>query len=138
MNKRNFIMQAAIANMLLVSAAAYAITDLDAAAPVSTTFARELVASTATPLSLSNLGNALDITALTGYALSASEVRYARIEMDNGALFDAILLDAPCTLADARPGTIGARIASSDDHHASIARVDTQLEERVARVPAIL
>lgn len=41
-------------------------------------------------------------------------------------------------LTNARAGAIGAGVAAADDHHATIARVDAHLEERITGEPAIL
>ena len=101
MKKRNFVMQAAITSVLLASASAYAAVNLDAAPVVPALFAKEIAFPT-TPIALTNAATILDITVKTGYSMNATEVRYVRLELDNGAKFSAT---ATVTVAPAGGGT---------------------------------
>ena len=88
MNKRNLILQAAVAaGIISYGSAAFALpppVDLDSATPV--VFAKEIIATVSAPVALTNPGS-LDITVMTGYSLSPGEVRYLRMSLDNGVKF---------------------------------------------------
>ena len=100
MKKRNHVMQAAVASALLVSGGAFAAVSLDApTTPVK--YASEIVATVAAPVTLVNSGSVLSITVKTGYSMNNTEVRYVRMELDNGAKFSSA-----ATVA-VTPGTAG-------------------------------
>ena len=87
MKKRNHVMQAAVASALLVSGGAFAAVNLDTVPVVTAKYASEIVATVAAPVTLANTLSVLDILVKTGYSMNNTEVRYVRMELDNGAKF---------------------------------------------------
>lgn len=80
----------------LASAGAFAAVDIDLTTPAPVLVAKEIVASSGSPVTLTNLANALDIVSKVGYALSNGEVRYVRVELANG-----VFNSATATIANA-------------------------------------
>ncbi len=103
MKKRNHVMQAAVASALLVSGGAFAAVNLDTVPVVPAKYASEIVATVAAPVTLTNASNVLDILVKTGYSMNNTEVRYVRMELDNGAKFStaATVTVVPTTAAQA-------------------------------------
>ncbi|MFT5588334.1 MAG: hypothetical protein ACI9ZF_000499 [Bradyrhizobium sp.] len=106
MKKSNFVMQAAVASAMLFSASAFAVVDIDAVTPVPLIYASELVATVAVPVTLTNAGNILDLTVLTGYSLAAGEVRYIRVSLDNGSIFSGVSTAVATTPANCALGAV--------------------------------
>jgi hypothetical protein len=108
---KKFALNAVAAAALgFAASSVFAVVDIDAATPAPVLFANEIVASVATPTTLTNAANGLDILSKVGYALSNGEVRYVRVELAN-ATFSA----APATPVISSAGaSVGAVNISSD------------------------
>lgn len=79
---------------------AFAVVDIDLTTQVPVVFAKEIIATTGAPVTLTNAGNALDLQTDLGYSFSDNEIRYVRVELTNGVWVSAT--------ATAGAGTIGA------------------------------
>lgn len=104
MNKRNLVLQTAIAG-LFASSGAFAAVDISVSPVVPVKFAQEIIATSAAPVTLTNAGTNLDLSTNIGYSLSTGEVRYVRMELTNGAKFNAA---SAVTASDAVNCTVGA------------------------------
>lgn len=98
---------AAVSVLSAMAAQAAVVVDSTASSSVPVNFANEIIATTAAPVTLTNLANALDLTITTGYALSQGEVRYVRVELANGT-FPAAGVTAALGNLGGGAGTVGA------------------------------
>lgn len=72
-----------------LSSGAFAVVDMNASPVVPVKFASEIVATSSAPATLTNAANALDLKVAQGYAMSITEVRYARVECSSNMKFAA-------------------------------------------------
>lgn len=73
----------------VAAGSSFAAVNIDAGTAAPVTVAKEIIATAAAPVTLTNLANALDIVSKVGYSLSNGEVRYVRVELANGVFTTA-------------------------------------------------
>lgn len=102
MNKRNLVLQTAIVGIFASSSAFAAVNITGTVTPAP--FAQEIIATVAAPVTLLNPANGLDIVTNLGYSFSSGEVRYVRMELNNGAKFTTAAVTA--STADCTVGAV--------------------------------
>lgn len=108
--KKFAIKSVAAAVSALSAIAAQAAVDIDAGTITPAVFAKEIVASTGTPTTLTNNANLLDIQVKQGYALSNGEVRYVRAELANGVFKTATVTSGNANTAIGAVNGVGTSV----------------------------
>ncbi|WP_397597081.1 hypothetical protein [Silanimonas sp.] len=79
--------------------------DISATTPASVLYAQEIVASTTSPVTLTNTAGSLNLSSALGYSFSQGEVRYARVECPTTVRF---LAGSTVVASDDPASTLGA------------------------------